>query len=158
MVEVGMAVQKSTHANKGSRLGIMYILHPYYFSLKYHYLKSSRDVTYTLSLAYYPYSCTFLNYHPYFNHQFYSIVFYACASILASSPCRLSTSSLYYTCDLFIRETITHAREGESLGGFDHVRTLMTHSTSTVSTYVSPKERERRPDQCVLRIFGVLYR
>ena len=27
-----------------------------------------------------------------------------------------------------------------------------------MSTYASPKERERGPDQCVLRTFGVLYR
>ena len=52
---------------------------------------------------------------------------------------RLSPSSLYYARDLFIREIITHAREGESLGGFDHVRTLMTQSTATVSSYASPK-------------------
>ena len=54
MVEVGMAVQKVY--NKGSRLGIIrYILHPYCFSLQYHYLKCSRDVRCTLlSLADYP--------------------------------------------------------------------------------------------------------
>ena len=49
-------------------------------------------------------------------------------------------------------------REGESLGGFDHVRTLMTRSVSIVSTYESPKERERSPDQHAGRLFGVLYR
>ena len=70
------------YTNKGSRLGIIrYILHPYCFSLKYHYLKSSRDVRYTLSLAYCPCLCTFSYCHPYFNHQFYSIVFYACNNI-----------------------------------------------------------------------------
>ena len=49
-------------------------------------------------------------------------------------------------------------REGESLGGFDHVRTLMTRSVSIVSMYESPKERERSPDQRASRLFGVLYR
>ena len=47
-----------------------------WISLKYHYLKSSRDVTCTLlSLVYHPCLYTFLYWHPYFNHQFYSIVF-----------------------------------------------------------------------------------
>ena len=38
------------------------------------------------------------------------------------------------------------------------MRTLMTRSVSIVSTYESPKERERSPDQCASRLFGVLYR
>ena len=41
------------------------------------------------------------------------------------------------------------------------MRTLMTRSVSTVSTvstYESPKERERSPDQRASRLFGVLYR
>ena len=44
MVEVGMAVQKSVQTRGAARLGIIrYILHvhPYCFSLRYHYLKSS---------------------------------------------------------------------------------------------------------------------
>ena len=36
---------------------------------------------------------------------------------------RLSPSSLYYVCDSFICKIITHTKEGESLGGFDHVDT-----------------------------------
>ena len=59
---------------------------------------------------------------------------------------------------LLIRGIIILAREGKSLGGFDHVGTLMMCSTSAVSTYMSSKEREREPDQCALRLFGVLYR
>ena len=43
MGEVGMAVQISMQTGV---VGIIkYILYPYCFSLKYHYLKSSRDVT-----------------------------------------------------------------------------------------------------------------
>ena len=61
-------------------LGIIrYMLHPYCFSSNGISVKSSRDVTCTLlSLAYYPCLYTFLYCHPYFYHQFYSIVFYAC--------------------------------------------------------------------------------
>ena len=79
MVQVGMAVQKK-YTDKGSRLGIIrYVLHPYCFSLKYYYLKSSRDIRCTsLSLAYYPCLYTLLYCHSYFYHQFYSIVSYAC--------------------------------------------------------------------------------
>ena len=44
MGEVGMGTKKYT--DKGIGLGIIrYILHLYCFSLKYHYLKNSRDVT-----------------------------------------------------------------------------------------------------------------
>ena len=73
---------------------------------------------------------------------------------------RLSPSSLFYTRD-FIYAKLNYCaqrREGESLGGFDHVRTLMTRSVSIVSTYESPKERERSPDQRASRLFGMLYR
>ena len=59
---------------------------------------------------------------------------------------------------LFTRNYCAGRREGESLEGFDHVRTLMTRSVSIVSTYESPKERERSPDQRASRLFGVLYR
>ena len=38
------------------------------------------------------------------------------------------------------------------------MRTLMTRSVSIVSTYESPKERERSPDQRASRLLGVLYR
>ena len=38
------------------------------------------------------------------------------------------------------------------------MRTLMTRSVSIVSTYESPKERERSPDQRASGLLGVLYR
>ena len=47
------------------------------------------------------------------------------------------------------------SREGESLGGFDHVWTLMTRSVGHcvhVSRYESPKERERSLDQRASRL------
>jgi hypothetical protein len=71
---------------------------------------------------------------------------------------RLSPSSFFFTRYFMYAEFFVHAREGESLGGFDHVRTPMTCSESTVSTYTctSPKERERGPDQRTIRFFGVL--
>ena len=50
-------------------------------------------------------------------------------------------------------------REGEGLGGFDHMRTLMTRSVSMcMSMYESPKERDRSLDQRAGRLFEVLYR
>ena len=67
---------------------------------------------------------------------------------------RLSPSSLFYTRVFYLREII-HAklftqgrgpgagRSCTALGVFDHVRTMMTHSMSTVSTYAS---LERSPD------------
>ena len=39
-----------------------------------------------LSLAYYPCLCTFSCCHPYFNHQFYSVVFYACYVLFFCFP------------------------------------------------------------------------
>ena len=81
------------------------------------------------------------------------------AIILASFPG--SPPPLYFIrAIIFTRNYCAERREGpgESLGGFDHVRTLMTRSVSTVSTYESPKERERSPDQRASRLFGVLYR
>jgi hypothetical protein len=56
----------------------------------------------------------------------------------ASLVPRLSPSSLLRARDFMYAEFLVHAREGESLGGFDHVRTLMTCSESTVSMYTSP--------------------
>ena len=55
------------------------MLHPYCFSSNGISVKSSRDVRCALlSLAYHPCLYTFLYCHPYFNHQFYSNVFYTC--------------------------------------------------------------------------------
>ena len=52
-----------------------------------------------------------------------------------------SPPPLYFICVIiFTRNYCAERREGESLGGFDHVRTLMTCSMSIVSTYGSPKE------------------
>ena len=45
-----------------------------------------------------------------------------------------------YMHNFYLSEFYVSVLEGESLGGFDHARTPMTHSTSTVSTYISPKE------------------
>ena len=49
--------------------------------------------------------------------------------------------------------------EGESLGGFDHVRILMTHSMSTVSMYARLNEQEKSLGiNAGLKLFGVLHR
>ena len=77
--------------------------------------------------------------------------------LLASFPG--SPPPLYFIRTiLFTRNYCVERREGKSLGGFDHVRTLMTRSVSIVSTYESPKERERSLDQRASRLFGVLSR
>ena len=52
---------------------IRYVWHPYCFS--FNKVKSSRDVRYVPYYPYYPCFYTFLYCHPYFTHQFYSIVF-----------------------------------------------------------------------------------
>ena len=56
---------------------------------------------------------------------------------------RLPPPLYFIRAIIFTRNYCAKRREGESLGGFDHVRTLMTRSVSIVSTYGSPKERER---------------
>ena len=85
------------HGNKDSRV-IRYMWDSYFFSLKCHYLKRSRDVTCTL-LLYYPCFYPFLSFHPFFTIQFYSIVFMLVLSISAScSPkCYSSLYKKWYT-------------------------------------------------------------
>ena len=58
---------------------------------------------------------------------------------IASFP-GVSPSSLFYTRDFIYAKLLCREKGGGSLGGFDHVRTLMTRSVSIVSTYGSPKE------------------
>lgn len=66
--EVGMALQKQ------GIVGILrHMWNLYFFSLKYHYLKRSRDETHT-HFSYCPCSYTFLYHHPYFTLQLYTIV------------------------------------------------------------------------------------
>ena len=68
---------------------------------------------------------------------------------------------LLFVLHVFIHDNIIHAREGGGDPGWlwSHVDTDDACSTSTVSTYnYGPKETRKRPDQCALRLFGVLYR
>ena len=65
----------------------------------------------------------------------------SCSSLVP----RLSPSSLFICGDFYLREIYVQVSEGESLGGFDHMQTLIMRSVSTMnmSTYASPNEREK---------------
>ena len=56
--------------------------------------------------------------------------------------CDLQSSS-FICAIIFTRNYCAERREGESLGGFDHVRTRMTRSMSIVSTYGNPEKEAR---------------
>ena len=71
-----------------------------------------------------------------------SWIYWFCTIYVALFP---GSPPLYFIhVILFTRNYYAERGEGESLGGFDHVQTLMTCSVSIVSTYESPKEQEAR--------------